>query len=52
MTTPYLKHLQSVAKRKDKVRELHAAGLSHEAISKKVKLTRQRVGQILSEKKP
>ena len=50
MTTPYMKHLQDAAKRRAKVRELAASGMTHDEIAKKVKLTRQRVSQILAEK--
>lgn len=49
--TPHQKHLQDAAKRRAKVRELAATTrMTHDEIAKKVKLTRQRVSQILAEK--
>lgn len=47
--TPHQKHLKEAAQRRDKAREMRARGMTHDQIAVKLKLTRQRVGQILAE---
>jgi hypothetical protein len=49
MTTPHNRYMEAAKKRANKVRELakQTPKLTQDEIAKKVKLTRQRVGQIL-----
>jgi hypothetical protein len=49
MTTPHNRYMEAAKKRADRVRSLAAQTpkLTQEQIAKKVKMTRQRVGQIL-----
>lgn len=47
--TPYQKYKKAAELRRDRVIALHKEGFIQEDIAKKVKITRQRVGQILSD---
>lgn len=51
MSAAYLQKLKASAKRKDKMRAMRKAGKTHAEIAKAMKVTPQRVQQVLAEKK-